>query len=102
MAVSSTVPLAGNAAALKVQGVASFTRSGLETLTAAGASVLVPIPGGLSATSHVVATVQAKALGTPGTVSVLSVFPNPTTGKATIYFNGAAPVGTKVGWFVFG
>lgn len=100
--VSGSVPIAGNGAALNVQGVASFTRSGVVTLAAAGTSVLVPVPGGLKGTSHVLATVQALALTTPGSIGVLSAFPNPATGKVTINFTGTAPKNTEVAWFVFG
>ena len=47
------VALAGNAAALSVQGVSAFTRSGVMSMTAA--SVVVSVPGGLTAASHVLA-----------------------------------------------
>ena len=41
-----------------VQGVATFTRSGVVSLTTAGTSVVVTVPGGLKTTSHVLATLQ--------------------------------------------
>ena len=89
---------AGNAAALDVHGVASFTRSNVVTVATNATSVVVNVPGGLSATSHVLATVQTNL----GTVGVRAAVPNPANGKVTIYLTGAAPAGTKVAWFVFG
>jgi hypothetical protein len=97
--VGAAVPIAGNAAALAVQGVATFTRSGVTALTTAGSSILVSVPGGLTATSHVLATLQGTFAGN---VAVKSVAPNTATGKITIYFTAAVPVGAKVAWFVFG
>ena len=55
------------------------------------------MPGGLSATSNVLATVQSNTA-----VGVRSAVPHPLTGKVTIHFNAIAPEGTKVAWFVFG
>jgi hypothetical protein len=95
---SGSVPVAGNAAALKVVGVASFTRSGVATFTTAGTSILVDVPGGLSATSNVLATLQTNT----GTVAVRAAVPNTVTGKITIYLTASVAVGTKVAWFVFG
>lgn len=60
--------------------------------------MLVTVPGGLTATSHVLATLQTNT----GTVAVRAAVPNTSTGKITIYFTASAPVGTKVAWFVFG
>ena len=84
--------------ALEVDGVATFNRSGVATLTAAAASVVVAVPGGLKTTSHVLATLQTNS----GTLGVRAAVPNTSTGKVTVYFTGTAPVGTKVAWFVFG
>jgi hypothetical protein len=96
--VTAAVPIAGNGPALSVQGVASFTRSGLATLAAAATSILVSVPGGLTATSHVLATLQTNT----GNVAVRAAVPNVANGKVTIFFTGSVPVGTKVAWFVFG
>ena len=84
--------------ALKVEGVATFTRSGVVTLSAPGTSVLVTVPGGLTTTSHVLATLQTN----PGTVAVRAAVPDTANGKVTIYFTGSAPKNTKFAWFVFG
>ena len=94
---SGRVPVAGNGAALDVVGVATFQRSGAVTLLAAAHAVEVDVPGGLSAASNVLATVQSNTA-----VGVRSAVPHPLTGKVTIHFNAMAPAGTKVAWFVFG
>lgn len=96
--VSAAVPVTGNAAALSVQGVASFTRSGLVSLPGAASSVVVSVPGGLTATSHILATLQTNT----GTVAVRAAVPNPANGKVTIFLTANAPAGTKIAWFVFG
>ena len=100
--VSASVPVAGNAAALAVQGVSTFTRSNVATVPAAATNVVVSVPGGLSATSHVLATCQTHvASGTQPQIQ--AAVPNPATGKITIYLAGAAPAGgVIVAWFVFG
>ena len=92
------VAAAGNGAALSVQGVAAFTRSGAVTLVASAASVKVPVPGGLTSQSNVLALVQSNT----GRIAVRAAVPNPASGKITIHFNAPAPAGTKVAWFVFG
>jgi hypothetical protein len=92
------VAAAGNGAALSVQGIAGFTRSGAVTLAAPAASVKVPVPGGLAAQSNVLALLQTDT----GTIAVRAAVPHLATGKVTIYFNAAAPAGTKVAWFVLG
>ncbi len=85
--------------ALNVEGKATFTRSGVTSLTTAGTSVLTGVvPGGLTTTSHVLAMLQANQDCWRSCAAV----PNTTTGKITIYFTGSVPVGTKVAWFVFG
>jgi hypothetical protein len=94
----TTVPLAGNAAALKVSGVLSHTRSGVAHIT--GTSLAVDVPGGLTASSHVLATMQTT---TAANVTVKSATPSTSTGKVTITLSAAAPAGgVDVGWFVFG
>ena len=98
--VSGAVPIAGNAAALTVQGVAAFTRSGVANILAGTTSAIVPVPGGLSINSHALATLQGIVTGP---VAVKSVGSNTLTGKITIYLTAVAPVGgLSVAWFVFG
>ena len=92
------VPVAGNGAALSVSDVTSFTRSGAVTLGGPGTSVAVSVPGGLSSSSHVLATMQTNT----GVIAVRAAVPNPATGKVTIYLTGTAPKGAKIAWFVFG
>jgi hypothetical protein len=98
IAAGGAIAAAGNAAALDVRGVASFTRSNIVTVAANATSVVVNVPGGLTAASHVLATLQTNL----GTIAVRAAVPNPANGKVTIYLTGAAPSGTKVAWFVFG
>jgi hypothetical protein len=100
--VSAAVPVAGNAAALNVKGVAAFTRSGTAVISATFLSVVVNVPGGLTATSHVLATMQTHlASGTP---RVLAAVPNPANGKITIFLDAPVPSmqTVKIAWFVFG
>jgi hypothetical protein len=92
------VPIPGNGAALSVQGVASFTRSGAVTLAGKAKSVVVAVPGGLTVASHVLATMQTNT----GAIGVRAAVPNTATGTVTIYLTGTAPKGTKIAWFVFG
>jgi hypothetical protein len=92
------VAAGGNGAALAVAGVASFTRSGAVTLAGRASSVVVAVPGGLTASSHVLATMQTNT----GTIGVRAAVPNTATGKVTIFLTGTAPKGTKIAWFVFG
>jgi len=56
------------------------------------------VPGGLTASSHVLATMQTNT----GAIGVRAAVPNPATGKVTIYLTGTAPKGAKIAWFVFG
>jgi hypothetical protein len=94
----TSVQVTGNGSALKVGGVASFTRSGVAHIT--GTSVTVDVAGGLTATSHVLATMQTT---TAANVSVKSATPSTSTGRVTITLTAAAPAGgVDVGWFVFG
>ena len=92
------VTAAGNGAALAVAGVASFTRSGTVTLAGRAKSAVVAVPGGLTASSHVLATMQSNT----GAIGVRAAVPNTATGKVTIYLTGTAPKGAKIAWFVFG
>jgi hypothetical protein len=84
--------------ALEVGGKATFTRSGVATLSAAATSVTVTVAGGLTSTSHVLATLQTDT----GTIAVRAAVPDASNGKVTIYFTASAPKNTKVAWFVFG
>jgi hypothetical protein len=92
------VAAAGNGAALAVFGVAAFTRSGAVTLAGRASSVVVAVPGGLTASSNVLATMQSNT----GAIGVRAAVPNLATGKVTIYLTGTAPKGAKIAWFVFG
>jgi hypothetical protein len=94
----TTVPVTGNASALRVSGVLTHTRSGVAHIT--GTSLAVNVPGGLSATSFVLATMQTT---TGANVGVKSATPSSATGKVTITLTAAAPAGgVDVGWFVVG
>ncbi len=93
----TTVRVAGNAAALNVAGVAAFTRSNVVSMTTA--STVVSVPGGLTAASHVLATMQTKLATTP---QILAAVPNAATGKITIYLSAAPASAVNVAWFVFG
>jgi hypothetical protein len=99
---SASVPVAGNAKALEVLGIASFTRSGVINIPAGAAATIVNVPGGLSATSHVLATVQ-NDLGV-GTPAIRSAVLNPATAKVGINLTAAVPAAKTlvVAWFVFG
>ncbi len=90
--------LSTSGSALEVTGVATFTRSGVATLSAPATSVAVTVPGGLKTTSHVLATLQTDT----GAIAVRAAVPDTANGKVTVYFTGSAPRGTKVAWFVFG
>lgn len=92
---SDTATFSGKA---KFSSVATFTRSGVATLSAAATSVLVTVPGGLTSTSHVLATMQTNH----STLAVRAAVPDTANGKVNIYFTESAPVGAKVAWFVFG
>ena len=62
-------------------------------------SVLVSVPGGLTAASHVLATMQTKLATTP---QIVAAVPNAATGKITIYLSAAPASAVNVAWFVFG
>jgi hypothetical protein len=98
----------GHGAALDVQGVATFSRSGVLEVTSQSSSVVeLPVPGGLRASSHVLTTLQNRTTTSSGTVQqVIAAEPNVTTGKVKIYLSGnpnLAPGATvKIAWFVIG
>jgi hypothetical protein len=83
--------------ALKVEGVAAFSRSGLVKVAAAKSAVTVTGVA-LSASSLVLATLQNSLPG----VSVEAVVPNVTKGSFQIILSEAVPAGSKakVAWFV--
>jgi hypothetical protein len=97
-AVSSIGVLAENGAggaALKVNGVAAFSRSGLLTVAAGGSSATVTGVG-LTAASLVLATLQQHTAG----VYVLGAVPDLSSSSFTIYLSKAPTASTKVAWFV--
>ena len=84
---------AGTGTALKVDGKASFSRSGVVTIAAGTSSRTVQLAG-VSTSSMVLATAQQTA-----TVYVKAAVP--TTGKFSIRLTGPAPSGgIKVAYFV--
>ena len=86
---------ANGGTALRVTGVARFSRSGSATIPAGHASVLVPGVL-LSPTSLALATLQQAAAGNV----VSSVVPNRSASTLTINLLKAAAVDTKVAWFM--
>jgi len=103
IAAGGAIALAGNAAALDVKGKSTFSRSGVVTIAAgatSNAAAPVAVAGGLTAASHVLATMQTT---TATNIGVKSATPNAGTGKITITLTAAAPAGgIVVAWFVFG
>jgi hypothetical protein len=93
--------LATTGVALDVIGRAVFSRSGRVSVPANAAYVDVTVPGGLSSSANVLATLQYKR----GDVHVLAARPNyPSSGKVRIYLSAvASTVGTTpLAWFVLG
>jgi hypothetical protein len=101
---ASTGVGAGNGAALDVRGRAAFTRSAVLTVPAGASSAFTAlVPGGLLATSHVLATVQENkgSIGVRAAVPITAAGAN--RGKIQVFLTGAAPAGgVKVAWFVLG
>ena len=89
---------AATGTALKVEGKASFTRSGVATIAAGKSSVVVTVAGNVAASSLCFANLTLLRSG----VYVAAVRPNFPTGKLTIYLNKAVTASTKVAWFVLG
>jgi hypothetical protein len=87
-----------------VRGRAAFSRSAVLTVPAGASSAFTAlVPGGLLATSHVLATVQEDkgAIGVRAAVPITAAGPN--QGKIQVFLTGAAPAGgVKVAWFVLG
>jgi len=87
----------GGGTALRVNGVAKFSRSGVATITAGHAKVVVPHVT-LSAGSTVLATLQHLAPGN----AVSSAVPNASSSTITISLLKNATTTFKVAWFVLG
>jgi hypothetical protein len=80
---------------LRVSGKAGFSRSGVLTLAANATSITkTGVP--LTSASYVLATLQTNTAG----LFIQGAVPNPAGSSITIYFSKAAPIGTKVAWFV--
>jgi hypothetical protein len=93
--------VATTGAALDVSGRAVFSRSGRVSVPANAAYVDVTVPGGLSSSANVLATLQYKR----GSVHVLAARPNyPSSGKVRIYLSDVASTTatTPLAWFVLG
>jgi hypothetical protein len=91
----------GSGPALRVDGRATFSRSGRASVAANKSHVDVTPSGGLASSANVLATLQRKRSG----VYVAAVRINyPTAGKARIYLNKVASTtkSTPVAWFVLG
>lgn len=87
--------------ALAVSGRATFSRSGRASVPINASYVDVTVPGGLSSSANVLATLQSYRAG----VYVAAVRTNyPTSGKARIYLSKVASTSatTPVAWFVLG
>jgi hypothetical protein len=85
--------------ALSVDGVASFSRSGLATVagTASTAKSSVVVKGvSLSAASMILATPQGKVSG----VAVEGVVPDVSAGSFTIYLTKSVKVSLPIAWFI--
>jgi hypothetical protein len=87
--------------ALDALAPARFNRSGLLTIPAGTNNALTTaVPGGLTASSHVLATMQTA---TSTNIGVKSATPNPSTGQIAITLTTNAPSGgIVVAWLVFG
>lgn len=88
----------GTGLALKVSGKSGFTRCGRASVPKGRTSVVVTVPGGLTATSLVLATIQAARPG----VAVSSAVPNLANGTVRITLTGIASRRgpTPVAWWV--
>ncbi len=86
------------ATALGVDGKATFSRSGKASVPKGRSSVDVAAPGGLDASSLVLAVPMASRAG----VFVQAVTPNPATGTFRIIFNkiASSSLSTPVAWFI--
>jgi len=89
------------AVALRVEGVAQFTRSGRASIAKNKKYVDVTVPGGLGSGANILATLQTYRSG----VWVTACRNNyPMAGKVRIYLNKVASTtsSTSVAWFVLG
>jgi hypothetical protein len=87
--------------ALEVAGRVQFSRSGRASVPANKKSVDVTVPGGLSGSANVLATLQIKR----GGIHVLAARPNyPAAGQVRIYISDVASTtaSTPLAWFVLG
>jgi len=85
----------GSGPALEVQGPATFSRSGVATITARKKSVTVSFPG-VTATSMVLATLQTMAKGVAVAAAV------PALDSFTVRLTKAPKTDVVVAWFVMG
>ncbi|MGQ0830217.1 MAG: hypothetical protein ACT4OV_00895 [Microthrixaceae bacterium] len=93
------VALAGNGPALSVRGIASFTRSGRFTFPVGAQTFSVDVPGGVTAKSIVLATLQNVSTG----ATIKTASRNASTGKITVTLLSPAPpfpYTPIVGWLV--
>jgi hypothetical protein len=91
----------GSGTALKVAGVATFTRSGVVKVlgTSTKSAISVEVKGvSLTASSLILATAQTYVAG----VGVAAVVPDITNGSFIIHLTEAVSISVKVGWFVVG
>jgi hypothetical protein len=86
---------AAGGTALRVDGKATFSRSGRLTL-AAGQSSIAKTGLPLSRYSLVLAVLQTNRAG----IYVRAVVPSPSTSSFRVYLNAAVPGTTNVAWFV--
>lgn len=100
---SATIAEAGHGPALDVQGVATFSRSGVVNIVGVN-RIEVDVPGGVRPGSYAFAMPQEAAYVGGTHVVVEAAEPNLYTGKVTIWLNvtPAAGTGMKVAWFVIG
>jgi hypothetical protein len=84
--------------ALKVEGRATFSRSGRVTITKTHGGCTVTVASGISATTLILATLQGSA-GT-GVYLVYAKYASPTT--FTIKLNKAATSTVQIAWFIIG
>ena len=87
--------------AIRVEGKASFSRSGKVSVPKSRSYVDITVPGGLASTAAVIATLQYPR----GTTAVAAARINyPSAGKARIYLTKVASTtaATPLAWFVLG
>lgn len=96
----SAAGAATGAGDLVVRGTASFTRSGVVSMVSSRQTV--PVPGGLTPRSRVLATINSDP-DRLGCFPVVAAAPDPRTGTIKIQMNSFAgqPPYPQVAWFVF-